>query len=406
MSRFILLGMVDERAKPPAEWLRHLHEVGQWERLIELGKQSLGVDPLEASVHRHLAWAYGKTGRFAQMRPHVEFLLGSDPGEPANGHVAAIYCLEIRQLDQARRHIDDLLKHDPENANYHYLACIHSLRRHDIPAAERSIRQARALAPHWAAAAHLEVKISAIHHTKARQAWQRIRQLEEALALDPEDDAILASIGDVHLHELEQPREAEQFYRNALAIDPLDADNQAKLLEARRSRSLLYRTLSLPVRAGRGFRQRVSDGRINPVWLLLGIKPLGVFLCWLVVMGAVFTPAAWVYQWLLLDDLRRDRRVPAVLEPLLRSPFWMRLMIALSLIVGVWAAVVHLVFKTTLWESLGILAWMFGLHFVAVLAFIGFRRLRAGWGKWREDRLGRKAFSQPGQVPSSVEEAA
>lgn len=205
MSRFILLGMVDERAKPPAEWLRHLHEVGQWERLIELGKQSLGVDPLEASVHRHLAWAYGKTGRFAQMRPHVEFLLGSDPGEPANGHVAAIYCLEIRQLDQARRHIDDLLKHDPENANYHYLACIHSLRRHDIPAAERSIRQARALAPHWAAAAHLEVKISAIHHTKARQAWQRIRQLEEALALDPEDDAILASIGDVHLHELEQP---------------------------------------------------------------------------------------------------------------------------------------------------------------------------------------------------------
>lgn len=191
-----------------------------------------------------------------------------------------------------------------------------------------------------------------------------------------------------------------------MAIDPLDADNQAKLLEARRSRSLLYRTLSLPVRAGRGFRQRVSDGRINPVWLLLGIKPLGVFLCWLVVMGAVFTPAAWVYQWLLLDDLRRDRRVPAVLEPLLRSPFWMRLMIALSLIVGVWAAVVHLVFKTTLWESLGILAWMFGLHFVAVLAFIGFRRLRAGWGKWREDRLGRKAFSQPGQVPSSVEEAA
>src|SRR5262245_51024837 len=109
---------MSEAPKPPAAWLQHLHDAGQWDRLIEVAGQSLSVSPDDPVVHRHIAWGYAKLDQPNEMRPHVEFLLRDDPHEAQNHHLAAIYFLEIKQNSKAKPHIDILLADDPKNATY------------------------------------------------------------------------------------------------------------------------------------------------------------------------------------------------------------------------------------------------------------------------------------------------
>src|SRR4030095_3616845 len=203
----------DNPAKPPAEWLEHLHDAGHWRRLIEMASRSLSVDPNDADTHRHLSWAYAKTDQTAKMKPHVEFLLHAEPNEERNHHLAAVYHLNSKRHKSAKPHIDFLLQHHPNGPTYHYLACIYALRCNKIREARSHISQARALAPEWPAAAHLEIAIDGTTQRAASDAWERIRRLKEALALDPLNAGMLTSIGTILLAELEQPREAEGFFR-------------------------------------------------------------------------------------------------------------------------------------------------------------------------------------------------
>jgi Tfp pilus assembly protein PilF len=377
--------MSKDSPKPPAEWLQHLHEAGQWERLMEMAKKSLAADPRDEAAHRHLAWAYAKTGQSRLMAPHVEFLLGEDADHPDYHHLAAIHHLGVRQPKQAKTHIDHMLQGCPYHPNYHYVACIHALRCNDPESARHHIQQARRLAPEWAAAAHLEIGIASIHETKAHQSWDRIRRLEETLALDPEDEDVMASMGDIYLLELERPRDAERLYRSALAIDPMDEELRRKLLNAVRARSLLYRTLSMPVSALGLFRIWWHKRAFGCVFLVLAFKGFMAFMLWLIVMGAMFTPAAKVYEWLVLSSVVRPRWQAHLWRPLawlFQAPLWLRLMIALGIIFGVWLAVVSRWLRTSLWESAEIIAWIFGLHFGGLVLWIGFRKLRSALGKW------------------------
>jgi tetratricopeptide (TPR) repeat protein len=356
------------------------------------------VDPNDEPTHRHIAWAYAKLGKPKAMAPHVEYLLRVDADEPAHHHLAAIYHLDIKQPAKAKTHIDRLLARSPQDANYHYLACIHALRTNQVLTAQHHIRLARQYSPEWAAAAHLEVKIAALNETKAHEAWDRIRRLEQTLSLDPEDEDVIASIGDVYLEELEQPREAERFYRSALAIDPMDTGLQKKLLNAIRARSLLYRTLSLPLTAMRGLGRAVKDGRFHWLVLIIAIKPLGVFLLWGLLAGLLFGPASKVYEWLVLSDVTRSRwqfRLWPPLAKLLQAALWQRLVAALGLIFAGWVWVATKLSSMTLLESAEFMACVFGVHFAGMLLWVGFRKMRSAYGKMRDERRQRRNLTPP-----------
>src|ERR1700744_2839721 len=99
--------------KPPAAWLDHLHDASQWNRLVEIALRSLALDPNDPITHRHIAWAYAKTDRYPAMWPHLSFLLGVEPDEARNHHLAAIYYLDTAQHKKARSHIDVLLRESP-----------------------------------------------------------------------------------------------------------------------------------------------------------------------------------------------------------------------------------------------------------------------------------------------------
>src|SRR4030095_6205535 len=110
---------------------------------------------------------------------------------------------------------------------------------------------------------------------------------------------MLTSIGTILLAELEQPREAEDFFRQALTVNPSEKDVQRKLLEAIRARSLLYRTLSLPITAVRAVRSWQGNAT-RLIFLIVAFKAVLAFLAWLIVTGPLFVPAAKIYEWLLL----------------------------------------------------------------------------------------------------------
>jgi tetratricopeptide (TPR) repeat protein len=376
-------------SKPPAAWLSHLHEARQWTRLIELARRSLAADPDDAETHRQIAWAYAMTNRLPELRVHVDFLLKADPVDVRHHHLAAIYHLDSRHLSSAKKHIDFLLNTNPNSATFHYLACIHALRSNWRDAARHHIKRARALAPQWAAAAHLEIKMDGMYQRKASDAWARIRRLKETLALDPEEPEVLSTIGDILLDELERPREAEQFYRNALSVEPTNKLRQSKLLNAIRARSILYRTLSLPASAFRKAREALSSGRLRFIVVLVAFKVFAAFIGWLIAVGALFTPAAKTYEWFMLTEATRTRRLPPFLTPLrvaLFWPLWVRMLLAASIIVGGWMLLFRSLFNSSPSMTLQIIAWIFGIHLAFVLLIVGVRKLRARFGQWQEDR--------------------
>jgi len=366
--------------KPPKEWLEHLSNASQWERLIEIGRKCLAADPHDRDAHRHVAWAYAKTKRPKEMQPHVEFLLGLDANDPVHHHLAAVYRLGCKQPKRAREHVDSALRDDPQNPTYHYVACVAALRLKDVKTADRHIHEARSLAPNWAAAAHLEIRIDGSRQTRAREAWERIRRLEETLGLDPSNAPVYETIGDIYLRELEDPRKAESFYRQALALDPTDKGIQAKLFKSIGSRSLLYRTLSTP-------------WHYSLLLVIIFIKAFGIFLGWMLLVRVFFAPAAKIYEWFVLTDVpRQPNRLLAPLARIRRFPLWIRMTITACLIMGLWIAIVSWAFKTPPFTTLQIMTAIFVIHLIPICIAVGFRKLRVRWGRWQDTLRQRRAL--------------
>ena len=378
--------------KPPAAWLDHLREAKHWERLIAMATKSLEIDPDDPVTHRHLAWAYASSDQPAKMWPHVEFLLNRQPDEASSHHLAAVYYLDTQKHKRSWPHIQTLLQKNPNSGTYHYLACLCALRDKKVPLARRHIEQARKLAPEWVAAAHLEIRMDAGRERKASDAWARIRRLEKTLSLDPQNTGVLTTIGQVYLHELERPREAEQFFRKALFIEPLNKVRQGYLLEAIRARSLLYRTLSLPVRAGRTV---VNTVRRRPTSLVL-LVALGhwlAFAAWVLVLAALFMPCAKVYEWFVLLDATQLARLPRWLTPLapvFRWPLWLRMSTCFAPFIGLWLVLLRLAFHLNIGKSLAVIGSLFGIHYAFVAAAVGVRKLRARIGRWQDHRRQRR----------------
>lgn len=379
--------------KPPVAWLQQLHDAGHWERLITIAMDSLAIDPNDPETHRFIGWAYAKVGRLPQMFHHVSFLLNFDPDDSRHHHLAAVYFLDARQHQKAEPHIATLLRLEPHSATYHYLATILALRNNKLKLAQTHIHEARRLAPDWPAAAHLHIQIDGIHQKKASDAWNRIRRLEETLGLDPQHAGLMTSIGEIYLRELERPRDAEHFFREALMIDPTDKDRQALLLESLRARSLLYRTLSLPATAFRKFSKSMETNRARWFFVIIAIKAIVAFFIWVIVVGLFFAPAAKIYEWLVLTDISRSQSLPRWASPLttvLRWPLWIRFAVCGAIVVGAWVGILHGVFRRSWSESGQIVAWVFSLHFTLVALVVGVGRLRARFGRWQDARRRRR----------------
>jgi tetratricopeptide (TPR) repeat protein len=372
----------------PASWLQHLHAAGQWGRLEEISRQRLAAEPADACGHYHRAWALLRLNRAPEMQPHVEHLLREDPEDVDHLKLAALWHLTANRNARAKSHLDSALALDPDEASVHYLLAVLASRQGKFKKAQAHAARARSLDPDDADYAQLDVELRSIGKETSADALNTIRELEEALRLEPDNARVMAGIGDVWLDSLEQPGRAEEMYRQALAIDPSDKGLQRKLWNAIQARNLFFRTLRIPIQ-GLQHVCAIARGLVLKPWYILvfiiAFKFVLGYLAWLLAAAVVFAPPAWFFEWLVLMDIRRaDRWSRHVGGWWLRFhllPFYLRFGLCLALVGAFWWALF-------LWVGIPaplgfiLVGVFFAVHFLLMLLYVACRKYSA----WRAAR--------------------
>jgi tetratricopeptide (TPR) repeat protein len=373
--------MNEPAPQAPGEWLRHLHLAGQWSRLEHFAAERLAADPNDVEAHFHRAWALLKLERGGEAGPHVEYLLGTDPEDASFLKLAAFrHMYHDRRFKQARACLDAALKITPEDATLWYLAAIIEAQLYHLDDARKLVTRARQLDPDDADIAHLHITLHTLEQTGAKAAWHAVREHEKALALDPENDGLIASLGDVFLDELEMPERAEELYRQALALDPSDRRHQKRLWKAMQKRNFFFRTLRLPL-SGLTLLLNVLRGlRIKP-WLILlfiiAFKFVLLYLAWLLAATVVFAPPALMAGWLVMADLQRASRAAATVGQwwldFHRLPLGLRVACCVVLTLGFWWGLFALLGIQPL-VGFSAVATFFAVHLVAMAVRINMRK--------------------------------
>lgn len=389
----------------PATALHDLFQAGHYEQVVAQGARVLEQEPEEPMAHYLMALALVNLNRGTDAWNHVDCLLTHHPDWAPSHHAASLFFRAARRWHDARHHIQTAIALDPNIATYHSVASVLALQRHDLPQARASVARARELEPQDPDIVRLAVEIQGLNQTTAREAWERIRELETALALDPNNAGLHASIGSIFLDELDQPREAEESFRAALSNDPADRDHQKALFRAVGQQRMLYRLLSIPQRAfawlGNYFRGlAVQPWRI--LFLLIAFKLVLGFLFWLLPVAIVFWPSCKIYEWLLISEIQcgadaSDRHLRWK-RTLNRWPFWARLGACMGLILGSWLALFGLL--GIVGPGFTVLGVFAGIHFLLTLILFLMRKARSSHGRWAADRKQQRRGVPP-PLPSS-----
>jgi tetratricopeptide (TPR) repeat protein len=365
--------MNETSSQAPGEWLRHLHIAGQWARLEHFASERLADDPNDVEAHFHRAWALLKLERGGEAGAHVDFLLKTDPEDASFLKLAAFrHMYHTKRHKQARACLDSALKIEPEDATLWFLAAVIETQRYRFEEARKFVARARQLDPDDADIAHLHITLNTLEQTGAKSAWYAVREHEKALALDPENDSLIASMGDVFLDELEMPERAEELYRQALALDPSDRRHQKRLWKAMQQRNFFFRTLRLPLSGLTLLLNLLRGLRIKP-WLalvfIIGFKFVLAYLAWLLAATVVFGPPALLAGWMVMADLQRASRAAEKVGrwwlDFHRLPVAMRVACCVMITLGFWWGV-FILFNVPALTGFAAVLTFFAVHLVVM----------------------------------------
>ncbi len=321
-----------------------------------------------------------KLKRFPEMEAHVNFLLGKDPESVANLQLAALLHMSQNRLKKAQDYLSSALEIAPESAMlWHCAASVEVDLGYLKKGQEYSLR-ARQLDPDHAEIARFNIQLANLEKTSVASSLAEIREYEEALALNPESDSLLASIGGVYLH-LEMPERAEAYYRRALQLNPMDKANQRGLWRAIQAQNILFRTLCLPMAGVQYVANCRAALRAKPwviLFYLIAAKLVVAFGFWLLLSFVILAPVAWCVEWLVISDIQRVSRIADRLGNwwlrFHQTPFWLRLGGCLALIGGLWWRAFAYV-GIDIESGFLFLVGFFVMNLMLLAVWIGIRRL-------------------------------
>ncbi len=366
-----------------ADLLAHLVAAGQWQRVEKLARELLAVTPEAPDVHACLAWSLILQDRAAESWPSIEFLLSATPDEVQPHLLAAQFHAQAENWAQVENHADYAIAIDPDDAQGYMMKSVSLVSRLRLQEAQPWIAKAREIDPDSESIAVLQTRLRGAVDQSAAAAWRQVQQLEELLAANPENAATWDALGDVYM-QLERPRKAEECYRECLRLDPGDRVYQRDLFRAVAARSVLYRTVALPLSACRLLATFVGTLQFQPsalLWVVLGFKASLAFLAWLCITAPLFVPPAKLFEWLLLAEVQppagaseRRMRLRGIAT---RLPYSARVALFLLVTVCFWTAVI---------ACAGV-SWSAGLMFLGAvtLAHFGLVELYVGLrmiGSW------------------------
>jgi tetratricopeptide (TPR) repeat protein len=284
--------------------LSYLLSTRQWSELQRATCWALERDPTCSTLRDYLIVALIELKSFEQANDELSTLLAEEPDSARSHYLASHLARRKGDLSTASEHIYAAINIEPNNARYWLDASGIAISQHAFRHARDYIQRARQLDPDDPDIARLHVALCGSGYP-----IRRVGELTAALQLDPENRDLHIDLGDLYLNSLRDGKNAEQHFRTALRLDPIDRGVQRDLLQAVAIQSLLYRTLSLPMIALRR-RFGIRHG-------LFAIIFLPVAVAWFIVGFALFTPAAKLYEILLVYE-GRTGDVP-VLSGLMRS---------------------------------------------------------------------------------------
>ncbi|NNE93339.1 MAG: hypothetical protein HKN23_16975 [Verrucomicrobiales bacterium] len=311
---------------------QHLAESEQWDRLLELGPQILAQDPENFYVHATLAQAALQTDDdLNRARLHAKAALASEPEEPFAHLVTARVHRKANRMLDAKRSLLDALKFDPEDSGLWHEFGWNCYERGDYITAREAVKQARSLAPNDASIENLATVVASVAPDQDRlDAFDQIEALEETLRLDPENESVMHNIGQVYLQELDDAKNAEEWFRRAAAIDPTSRMIQKGLIAAIRRRDPVLRVLNFPKHLGLRVFRTGQRWIAKKMWLILVLLPLLPFVAALLMVAATFwavflAAPAKLYEWLTITEvLKKAGGVTGYRRGIHRLPFWVR----------------------------------------------------------------------------------
>ena len=363
-----------------------LHELllaGHLEQVVSQARRVLEREPESATTHYYLTLALLRLGRVTDAWISVQTLLERLPNTGLTHHAASLYFAAVKKDRKAREHIRQAVALEPHVAAFQYYACGAALRLGKIREAREAIDAARHLDPMDPDIIRLYVLVHGLNQDSARSAWERVRQLETGLGIDPTNAGLHETIGDIFLRELDHPAEAEQHYRESLLREPVNRDCQKALFQAVARQRFMYRLLSIPSRAWAWLGDVVRGCSYQPwrlIFLVFAIKFVLVFFVWLLIATILFWPACKMYEWLVVAEIQSAGLAPArwlaFKRRLSRRPFWMRFALCLCLIVGLWVLLFKL-FRVPLVGGFVFLGSLAAVHSIALLVEMAGRRIRS-----------------------------
>ena len=195
------------------------------------------------------------------------------------------------------------------------------------------------------------------------------------MRLDPEDDQTIFLIASHYLDELSSGRDAADWIRKALAIDPTNLEHQNCFVRSLRRQDPVLRCLNWPINlALHTFRFAEHYFAYRPLWVCASALFLLPFLIALMIALAVwdiflFVPGN-IYEYLTLSEIRKTTAEGSDLSGIHRLPNIARFAIALVAGLGVTCVTLCIftasVARPYLDTSLGIatlLASILGIYF-------------------------------------------
>ena len=294
-----------------AKTLSYYADREDWKTLVATAIDLLERDPENAYAHEHLVYAYVNLNTPNKAEPHLESLLRLDL-EADTTLLAAIH-LKLNQgrFKQASAFVKQALALYPEDALFYYYDAAIAIRKLKTRYAKQQISKAKQLAPQDSTIADLYLRIHGIDDESTNNAVARIREYKRALQFDPVNAALHRGIGDIYMDDLHLAKEASQFYREAVRLEPSNKDYRDALFHAVAMQSLLYGLISLPSRSF-SFLGNVARGIALQPWrilfLIFAVKLIGAYLIWLLLATILFWPLSKFYEHLLVSEIRHPER--------------------------------------------------------------------------------------------------
>jgi tetratricopeptide (TPR) repeat protein len=280
---------------------------GQWDRALETAREWLAVDPENSRAHMAAGQALLNLKRYAEADPHLRRALAGEPNNSAAHRFMSIAHFHANRFKEADEEVQTAISLSPEDHyNWYHLAWMF-YRQGDKVSARKYVERARELDPRDADVVNL---LALCAPSDKASAALRLRQYEEALALDPENAQVHNNIGAYHLNVTRNFQLAEEWFRRALFFDPSLKTARRNLFLTIKHRDKVYRVLCAPrdwLLQVFGFMGRTRKS--NPALYILALIPVWIFafryfIAGLMLWCLLVWPMVKVYEFLTIGDLR------------------------------------------------------------------------------------------------------